>query len=249
MQLTVLGSSGSYPSAGSVCSGYLVRTGTTTVMLDAGNGSTSNLRQVADLADLDAIVVSHRHADHCVDLIGLHHAIRGADGALGPIPLYAHPSVIDVIGGLTSAEAPYAFADSFAIHHVEAGDELTIGDLRVQLFASVHTAPTVSMRCAAEGRVLTYSADSAGGDQLVAAARDADLLLCEATWQGDAADYPGGVHLTAAQAGEVASAAGARRLMLTHVAGGLDREVSRREAATTFAGEVELATDLLTTEV
>lgn len=249
MRLTVLGSSGTFTSANSVCSGYLVRTDTTSVLVDAGNGSTANLQAVLDLVDLDAIVISHQHADHCVDLIGLHHAVRARGDRARGIRLYAPAEVATFLAQLTSREAPYVFEDSFEIQHVQAGDMFTVGDVRVRLFPSIHPVPTLSMRIESEGRVLTYSADSAGGADLVEAARGADLFLCEATWQGDAVTYPPGIHLTARDAGNVATAAGVDRLMLTHIAGNLDREVSRREATETFAGPVELAHDLLTVEV
>lgn len=254
MRLTVLGSSGTAPAAGRVCSGYLVQSASATVMLDAGNGSSANLLRVVSLGDLDAIVVSHRHADHCVDLIGLHHTLRALQregtGVDRRIRLYAHESVVETLAALSSREAPYVFAETFDVHLVGPGDRFVVGDLDITLYASVHSAPAVSMRLVADGRVLVYSGDSAGGEQLVEAARDADLLLCEATWQGAEADHDPGIHLTARGAGAVATAAGARRLMLTHVAGHLDREVSRREAAETYTlTDVELADDLLVTQV
>lgn len=249
MRLTVLGSSGTYTSPGQLCSGYLVRTDTTTVMVDAGNGSSANLQAEVDLAELDAIVISHRHADHCADLIGLHHAVKARGGDAGHIRLYSPPGVAQLIAELTSREAPYVFEDSFELQNVQPGDMFTVGDVRFHLFDSVHPVPTVSMRIEAEGRVLTYSADSAGGPELVRAAEDCDLFLCEATWQGDAMEYPPNIHLTAADAGRVATEARAKRLMLTHIAGHLDRHVSMAEAKETYDGPVELAMDRLTVRV
>ena len=249
MRLTVLGSSGTFTGPGSLCSGYLVRTASTNVLVDAGNGSTSNLQREVDLEDLDAIVISHKHADHCVDLIGLHHAVRArGDGATG-IPLYSPPGVAELLAELTSREAPYVFEESFELRPVEAGQEVRVGDVRIELFDSVHPPPTLSMRIHADDRVLVYSADSAGGAQLVTAARGADVFLCEATWQGPAGDHPPGIHLTAEAAGRVAAEAGVGRLLLTHIAGNLDREVSRAEAEATFGRAVELAVDGLTVEV
>ena len=249
MRLTVLGSSGTFTSAGSVCSGYLVQTEGSTILVDAGNGSTANLHRLIDIAELDAVIISHEHADHCVDLIGLHHAMRARGDAARGIRLYSHPSVGRLMAELTSREAPYVFEDTFDLHYVQAGDQFSVGDVRVRLFDSIHPVPTLSMRLECDGRVLAYSADSAGGEELVEVARDADLFLCEATWQGEPLDHPDGIHLTALEAGRVASKAGVRRLMLTHIAGNLDREVSRGEASTTFDGDVELAVDLLVTDV
>lgn len=249
MRLTVLGSSGTFTGPGSLCSGYLVRTATTNVLVDAGNGSTANLQREVALEELDAIVISHKHADHCVDLIGLHHAVRARGPAATGIPLYSPPGVVELLAELTSREAPYVFEESFDLRPVTAGETITVGDVRIQLFDSVHPPPTLSLRIHGDGRVVTYSGDSAGGQQLVEAARDVDLFLCEATWQGSSDDHPPGIHLTAEAAGRVATEAGVHRLLLTHIAGNLDREVSRTEAATTYDGPIDLAMDGLTVEV
>ena len=249
MRLTVLGSSGTFTGPGSLCSGYLVRTAGATVLVDAGNGSTSNLQQEVALEDLDAIVISHKHADHCVDLIGLHHAVRARGPQATGIPLYSPPGVAELLAELTSREAPYVFEESFALQSVQAGDSFTVNDVRFELFDSVHPPPTLSMRIHGDDRILTYSADSAGGPQLVEAALGADLFLCEATWQGSPDDHPEGIHLTAEAAGTVATEAGVRRLLLTHVAGHLDRQVSLREAKQTYAGAIEVAVDGMTVEV
>lgn len=249
MRLTVLGSSGTFTGPGSLCSGYLVRTDEATILLDAGNGSTANLQTEVGLEDLDAIVISHKHADHCVDLIGLHHAVRArGDDAIG-IPLYSPVGVTELLAELTSREAPYVFEESFSLQTVQAGSSFTVKDVRIRLFESVHPVPTVSMRIEGEGRVLTYSADSAGGPLLVEAALDCDLFLCEATWQGEGLDHPGGIHLTAESAGRVATEARAKRLLLTHVAGNLDRGVSVQEAARTYDGPLAAAMDGMTVEV
>lgn len=249
MRLTVLGSSGTFTGPGSVCSGYLVRTGEATILIDAGNGSTANLQQAVELEELDAIVISHKHADHCVDLIGLHHAVRAHGPAATGIPLYSPPGVAELLAELTSREAPYVFEESFELQTVQAGDSFTVNDVRFRLFESVHPPPTLSMRLESDGAVLTYSADSAGGPQLVAAARGADLFLCEATWQGEPMDHPPGIHLTAEGAGRVATEAGVRRLLLTHVAGNLDRAVSLEEARRTWDGPLDVAVDGMTVEV
>ena len=249
MRLTVLGSSGTFTGPGSVCSGYLVQTATTNVLVDAGNGSTANLQTTVSLEELDGVVISHQHADHCVDLIGLHHAAKARGAAAQGIPLYAPPGLVELMVELTSREAPYVFEESFDAATVHAGEEIVIGDVRIELFDSVHPPPTLSMRIHADGKVLTYSADSAGGPTLVEAARGADLFLCEATWQGPMEDHPPGIHLTAEAAGRVATEAEVSRLLLTHIAGNLDREVSRQQARATFAGAIEVATDGLVVEV
>lgn len=246
LELTVLGSSGSHTGPGRVCSGYLLRAGDTRVLVDAGNGATANLQRLTGFADLDAVLISHRHVDHCVDLVGAFYALRFDPTFDTRVPLYGPPEVHETLTGLLGRDSAQQFDDVFAHHEVSGGDELELGPVRVQFFDSVHPPPTVSMRVTLGDRVLAYSADSAGGPRLVECARDADLFLCEATWQGDAADLPADVHLTARDAGRVATEAGVGRLVLTHVAGGLDPSVSVSQARETYDGPVEAATELRT---
>ena len=135
------------------------------------------------------------------------------------------------------------FGDVLSFRHVTGGDTVEVGPIALTFFPSVHTVPTVSVRAEAEGRVLAYSADSAGGPDLEACARSADLFLCEATWQGTAADHVAGLHLTASDAAALAARAGVGRLLLTHLWPTLDRARSREEAAAEFEGSLDLAED------
>ncbi|MFP4234544.1 MAG: MBL fold metallo-hydrolase [Nitriliruptoraceae bacterium] len=242
--LTVLGSAGSHTGAGRVCSGYLVEADGLVLLLDAGNGSTANLQRTHRLGDLDAIVISHRHIDHCIDLVGCYYNLRFDPTFTGRLPLYAAAEVHELLTGLLSNDAPMSFDDLFAHQLVGHGDELTIGPARLRFARSIHPVPTVSTRIEVEGVTLVYSGDSAGGPDLLELARGADLFLCEATWSGDPAQYPPGVHLTGAQAGALAAQAGVRRLVLTHLAGATDRDAVLTEARAAFDGPVQLAEDL-----
>jgi ribonuclease BN (tRNA processing enzyme) len=244
LTLTVLGSAGSHTGPGRVCSGYLVEAGGTALLLDAGNGSTANLQRQLAFRDLDAIVVSHRHLDHCADLVGAYYALRFDPAVEARLPLYAPAEVHDTLTRLMSADSAMGFDEVFSHRQVGHGDQLDLGPLAIRFAHSVHPPPTVSTRIEVDGRVLVYSGDSAGGAELVAIARGADLLLCEATWAGDASAYPAGIHLTATQAGEVAREAEVGRLVLTHIAGGTDRDRALAEASAVFDGPVVLAEDL-----
>lgn len=244
LELTILGCAGSHPGPARLCSGYLVRTDTTALMVDAGNGSTANLQRFVALRDLAAIVISHRHVDHCIDLVGAYYALRFDPTPGRRLPLYAAAEVHATLTGLLSSDSEMTFDDVFDHTEVGEGSQITVGDAHLSFARSVHPPPTVSTRIEVAGSTLVYSGDSAGGPDLVQLARGADLLLCEATWAGSADDYPPGIHLTATGAGEVASAAGVGRLVLTHIAGGTDREQVLREAQAAFDGPVELAEDL-----
>jgi len=228
-----------------MCSGYLVEAAGKKILLDAGNGSTGNLQREHRLGDLDAIVISHRHVDHCIDLIGCYYNLRFDPDHSGRMPLYAAAEVHDLLTSLLSGDAPMSFDDLFAHQEVGHGDHVQIGEVSLTFARSLHPVPTVSTRIEVDGVTLVYSGDSAGGEDLVEIARGADLLLCEATWVGDPADYPPDIHLTAAEAAKVANEAGVERLILTHLAGATDREQALAEAAAIFEGTVELAEDLV----
>lgn len=244
-ELTVLGSSGSHTGPGRACSGYLLRAADTRVMLDCGNGSTANLQRHMPFEDLDAVVISHRHVDHCIDLVGMFYLLKFHPDGPKQVDLYAPPGVIEVLTGVLSGDSAMQFREVFRIRDIDAGDRFQVGSLDVELFPSIHPVPTVSARITVDGAVLAYSADSAGGVDLIDCARGADLFLCEATWQGEPGDWPDGIHLTASEAGRHATEAGVDRLVLTHLLGSLDRDRSLEEARRTFAGDVSLADDNL----
>lgn len=244
LELTVLGCAGSHPGVGRACSGYLVQSGGTSLLLDAGNGSTANLQRFVALRELDAVVVSHRHLDHCIDLIGAYYALRFDPEVTGRLPLYAAAEVHDLLTSLLSGDTEMGFDDVFDHTQVGPGDAVRVGPMQLRFAHSVHVAPTVSTRIEVDGRVLVYSGDSAGGPDLVEVARGADLLLCEASWPGEMSDHEPGIHLTGRGAGAVAREAGVRHLVLTHIAGGTDRAQVLADAREVFDGPVTLADDL-----
>lgn len=241
--MTVLGSAGSHPAAGRMCSGYLVEADGVALLLDAGNGSTANLQKSFALRDLDAVVVSHRHLDHCVDLIGAFYVLNFDPTFQDRLPLYAAAEVYATLATLLSGDSPMRFDAVFSDHPVGHEDRQQVGPMALSFARSVHPPPTVSTRIEVDGRSLVYSGDTAGGDDLVRIARNADVFLCESTWAGDPDDHPPGVHLTAGQAAEVARDAEVDRLVLTHIAGGTDRDRVLSEASAVFDGRIDLADD------
>lgn len=243
LEVTVLGSSGSRTGPGRACSGYLFEAGGTRVMVDCGNGSTANLQRRLGFRDLDAVLITHRHADHCVDLIGMFYELKfGGDGPT-KMQLYAAPEVDDMLAGLLSHDSALEFRELFPCQVVDGGDTLEVGELAFEFFPSVHPVPTVSVRVSAGGRTVCYSADSHGGPDLVEAARGADLFLCEATWLGDMSEWPEGLHLTASGAGAVATRAEVDRLVLTHLWPDNDRERALAECRREWSGALALAED------
>lgn len=249
MQLTVLGSAGSHTGPGRACSGYLVTADGTRLLLDCGNGSTAELQRHVAFDVIDAVVITHRHIDHCADLIGMFYALKFHPEGPRALDLYAPPGVVAMLTGLLSEDSRMDFHSVFRCHELAPGDRVSVGPLALEAFHSVHPVPTVSLRIVDGDRTLVFSSDSAGGPELVTAARGADVFLCEATWQGDAAQWPEGIHLTAREAGAIATEAAVGRLLLTHVLGSADRQVSLEQAGETFRGALELAEDGTTYEV
>lgn len=237
MNLTVLGCSGSYPGPGMACSGYLVRTDRTTIWLDAGSGTMANLQRHVSIADVDAVVLTHAHVDHWSDVRSL--AVAAQYYLKRPkVPVYG-PG--DLMGFLRRTEK------HLEPNKVSDGDELSIGDLNLKFSATTHSVPTVAVRLDGGGRSLAYSSDTGPEWELSALGTDFDLALVEATYLADAEGSA--PHLSARQAGETAKRAGARRLLVTHIAPVVDREAARTEAAAAYGGAVEVAAENQTYDV
>lgn len=253
MEITVLGKSPSWQDAGGACSGYLVREGEFVLLLDCGNGVFGKLREVCDYARVPAVLISHLHADHVLDLVPFSYALAHgpyrsraeATGATPPRPvLYAPPGGRTFFRRVVGCWGDEALVENaFTIQEYSAGDELALGPLRVRLSEVPHYTLThaVDLR-GGDGSRLTYSADCRPNEQLPELACDTDLLLIEATLTvAEAGDDRG--HLTAREAGEHARQARARRLVLTHFSDELDGERALAEARSAFPGPVELAHD------
>lgn len=229
--LTVLGCDGSFPGAGGACSGYLVRGAGTAIWVDAGTGTMSNIQRHLDLAAIDGIVLTHSHPDHWTDIEGLAVAFRWTFGCDGP-PVYAP-------AGIRESTRVSHSIDSLPWTVIDEGSELKIGSIGLSFFRTDHPVTTLAVRLEFGGRVVGYSADTGPGWELSQLGFDMDLALCEATFL---TDKEGTVqHMSARQAGASAARARAKRLVITHVTPGIDKEAARAEASRAFGGPVEVA--------
>jgi ribonuclease BN (tRNA processing enzyme) len=246
-RLVVLGSCGAWPEAGRACSGFVLEHAGFRVVLDLGFATLPRLLALvgSSVADgVDAVVVTHRHADHAIDLHGLFRARwfgrRGAD----PLPLYAPSDVLDLVAALEDDDRA-VIRQVFDWHPLPA-DAYRVGPFTLRSWSLPHFVANAGVRLSTEDLTLAYTGDTGPDPALAELGRDADLYVVEASdrdQQPSTPPVPAGrqLHLRARDAGHAAAAARARRLLLTHFWPGNDREASRAAAAAVFPGQVLVA--------
>jgi ribonuclease BN (tRNA processing enzyme) len=240
MRLTVLGCSGTVPSATSGCSSYLLDHDGFRLLVDAGEGCVGALQRSGELYRIDAVVVSHLHADHCLGLLPYYYArTLNPDVSVGRLPVWGPAGTGDRLLRALDAGPPDRLAGCYDVRELVARRQ-QIGPFEVTAGRMAHPVECFGLRLEAGGRSLAYSADTGPTPALCELAAEADLLLCEASWR-DGEDHPPDIHLTGSQAGEHAARAGARALVLTHIAPWVDAEAAGEHAAAAYPGPVELA--------
>lgn len=256
MHITVLGKSPAWQDADGACSGYLVEEDDACLLLDCGNGVFSKLRRYRDYTDVDAVVISHLHADHFLDLVPFSYALtyapRQQPAPVGQWPgthaparprLYAPAGARETFRRIVGAwGSEDLIENAFDLREYAVDDDLELGDLRVRFSEVPHFTTTyaVGVSSANGGGRFTYGADSGPSDALVRFAGGADLLMIEATLPAPEEEGPRG-HMTPAEAGEHGSRAGVRRLVLTHISDELDELGAREAAERAFGGPVLVA--------
>jgi len=246
LEIIVLGCWAPYPRAGGACSGYLVRAAGLNILLEAGNGSLSRLMSLIDFRRLDAVIVSHLHHDHYLDLFPLRHALEGArrDGSRAdPLKLLvpaAPAAEFNLLAGYRKAFAAVPI-ESLPEERMAGGftvRRLELDGLTCWFLSTRHSLPGYSVAVEGAGR-LVFSGDTARTKGLAALAEGADLFLCEASGLDSDAGYLKDAHLTARQAGEVAGEARAGRLLVTHFWPEYDPAELAALAGEGFGGPVE----------
>lgn len=248
-----MGCAGSFPGPDSPASCYLIEADGFRLVLDLGSGALGTLQRYCDLDDVDAVCLSHLHADHCLDMCGFTVArTYHPDGPRRRLPVYAPAGAARRLAtALDAGTADPGTADPGAddpgTSVAEAFDFVTlapgtieIGPLRVTTAHMNHPVETFGFRVEHGGRALAYSADTGPCDELAVLASGADALLCEASFT-DGPDLPGGRHLSGRQAGEHAARAGVGELRLTHLVAWNDTNRILAEAASSFGGVLSAA--------
>jgi ribonuclease BN (tRNA processing enzyme) len=256
MKVTVLGKSPAWQDAGGACSGYLLTDGETNVLLDCGNGVFAKLRERIDYTEIDAVVITHMHADHFIDLIPYAYGLL-LTPRQQPVPVAGHPGTDDPARprliappGATGAMRTVvgAWGDEQLVEHAfrleeyDASSRVEVGSLTFTFAEVPHFILTHAVNVTSSlgtGR-FTFGADCRPCEELVEVARDTDLLLVEATLPRPERTGIRG-HLTPAEAGEHARRAGAKRVVLTHISDELDAEWARAQGSEAFGADVALA--------
>lgn len=248
MKLTIVGCSGSFPGPDSAASCYLVEADGFQVLLDMGNGGLGQLQRYTTLDRPGAVLLSHLHADHVIDLTSYYVVRRyHPDGPMGPLPVYGpHGSAHRMA---RAYDLPYNPGMTHEFDFVTFPEEpFEVGPFRVTVAPVVHPVEAYAMRLEHAGRVLVYSGDTCPTPTLPEIARGADVFLCEAAFL-EGRTNPEGLHLTGKEAGEAATEAGVDRLIITHVPPWGDPDQAFAEAKDAYAGPVELAAPGLVVEV
>jgi ribonuclease BN (tRNA processing enzyme) len=232
VRLTVVGCAGSAPGPASAASSYLVEHDGFRLLLDLGNGAFGALQALVDPAGVDALFLTHLHADHCLDVAPFVVWHRYSGRARGSrVPLYG-PVAAERRLALAYDEDGETLTDVFDFVPVGPG-LLEIGPFAVQLARTAHPVECYAIRLAVDGRSLVYTGDTGPCARVVELARDADVLLAEAA-HPDEPGLPDGLHLTGRQAGEHAAAAAVGRLLVTHVPAWVDAETQLAHARAAF---------------
>ncbi|RMI14231.1 MBL fold metallo-hydrolase [Cellulomonas triticagri] len=259
MRLVVVGSAGSFPGPDSAASCYLLQadgpdgaggTRTWNLLLDLGNGALGPLQRHLPPADLDAVAISHLHADHVADVVVLGVMLRYDPRGLReqPLPLHGPEGVRERLAQLSGHDPATDTAEHLALGTWRAGEAVRVGPFTVEPVPVEHPVPAFGFRVTGPSSVepgrtvtLAYTGDTDECPGLDDLARDADLLLAEAAYVESLPAAPRGVHLTGRRAGLAAERGGSRRLLLTHLVAWNDPQESLDEARAVYGGPVDLA--------
>ncbi|TDE97374.1 MBL fold metallo-hydrolase [Occultella glacieicola] len=249
MRLTIIGSSGSVSGPESASSCYLVEADadgrTWRLVLDLGSGAFGQLLRYGDPAAIDGVLISHLHADHVVDMAALHVYLKYGPGAPHPRvdvygPEHTQARLAQICGDSDTAD------DQFRVLAWDPAAPVRIGPFTIEPVAVRHPTPAFAIRVTGPSesgdgaRVITYTGDTDACAGVAEAADGAHLLLSEAAFE-EGRDTVRGIHLTGRRAGELASGAGVRRLVLTHIPPWTSAATVLAEALTAYSGPVDLA--------
>jgi len=242
MRLDVIGAGPAYSDrAGATGACYLLRHAGASVVLDLGQGSFPRLAGLVDPAELDAVVVSHLHPDHYIDLVPLRHYLRYEKPrrrvrVIGPAELEPRLDALHAEPGFS--------AQSLDIEVLRLGTS-EIGPFVLEARHVTHTDDSYGFRVTpldggADAPGLVYSGDCGNATDIDVLVRPGDTLLCEVSF-GPGPVVTGAGHLDGPAAGELARRTHAGRVLLTHLQMGYHRGATVDSVRARFdGGPVEL---------
>jgi ribonuclease BN (tRNA processing enzyme) len=250
MRLTVLGGSAAGPNPGAGCSGYLLTDGDTAIVIDLGPGTLPELRSHIDLRSLDGLVISHQHLDHILDIAALRYSLKYSPSKRsGPLPVWIPPGAEETLHYLarafsTEQETPDFYTEVLDIRTFDPANPLEIGSFSVALAQGIHYIPSFSMRVSStkSSKALGYTADTGPAARLEHHLAGVQFLIAEAALAEpglEPVETRG--HLTAEEAGQLATKCGAHTLVLSHIWEEMGFEQQRERAANAFGGKIEIA--------
>jgi len=250
VSLTVLGGSAAWPNPGQGCSAYLVQDGSTSILLDCGPNTLLELRKHVDYTRLDAIVISHCHSDHILDLVPYRYGLLyGPERSANRIPVWLPPGGHERMEMLGNAfdgqgEPQDSFWDgAFDLAEYDPDEGLVLGSLSIRFALTQHFIPCYAMRVEdASNGTIFYSSDTGSVQPLLSLVDGAEVVIAEATLDdhGGRPEAERG-HMTPEDAGRLASAGGAHTLIVTHLWSERPDTVVERKASEHFGGTIVIA--------
>jgi ribonuclease BN (tRNA processing enzyme) len=237
LKLTVLGNYGPYPKAGGACSGFLLTSDNSNILIDCGSGVVSKLQQHIDIEELDAVILSHLHSDHAGDMLTLGYAVDiklKKQQMKESLKVYLPGEPADEFERIASRPG-------FEASKIDESLILKIKDVEIVFKEMKHGYQNYAISIQKGNRRFVYSGDTMPNEDLIKFAKDADLFLCEAGLLERDEKLIRAMHLTAKEAGEIAEKAGAKRLLLTHFLPDINVQHYMNEAASVYNGIMEIA--------
>lgn len=237
MKLTVLGNYGPYPKAGCACSGFLLTSDTTNILIDCGSGVVSKLQQFINIEELDAVILSHLHSDHAGDMLTLGYAVDIKiikQQMTGPLKVYLPEEPLNEYERIANRPG-------FEASRIDESLNLEIKDILIKFKEMKHGYQNYAISIQKGNKRFVYSGDTSPNEDLVEFAKDADLFLCEAGLLERDEKGMRAMHLTAKEAGAIAEKAGVKRLLLTHFLPDIKPGHYMDEAASVYNGIMEIA--------
>lgn len=245
MRLHVIGSSAAVPRPGRANSCYVVQSAGAAIVLDCGSGAFAHLRESHDVAALSAVVITHMHADHFMDLIALRYALKYEYRRDERLPVYLH---IGARRTLDSVVAPLTkgsgfFDDVMLLREYREDEVVSIGDARLRFARTTHYIESFAVRVENGSSSVTFSSDTAPCDEVAGLAAGTNIFLCEAALGANGGEHETRGHSNAREAGQMAAAASVGHLVLTHYDSKAQPDALRASAAEVYGGPVTVADD------